>query len=167
MRVLLFIGFLAASLLAGLLIRARIRLARLRALLQIIEADPIEEPPESFALLTVVASLTDTTLRLGSEKLPILAESQARTGDLLVSEWGLVLRREALTALRIPHARILDALIVRSGADSPLRITWERGGQTLDSWLLMAGGIREAERVRREIHLRAKRIPLPKPTSAP
>lgn len=153
--------FFAMAAIAAVMLRLMLRLGALRRLVARIEADRIEETPVQVPLHTFGAVLTSTFIRHRGRVVPISPPAHARPAQLTVTEWGLVVAADKLYFARIPHTRILDALIVRSGADSILRVDWERGGQKLSSNLVIDGGIRSAELVRREIHLRAKRIKLP------
>ena len=88
-------------------------------------------------------------------------------GELVVTERELVVSAGA-RALHVPLARVEEASFVpaferhRAGERSTLlSVRWQRGGEQLATVLEVFGQRLQAERLRREIHLRAGRVRAP------
>lgn len=161
----LLIGALfGISLLAGLFATLVVKRARqIRARDQRVVADALE-PRSTFPTITVAPSrhvqsvLGTEGYRLAWREFPESAEGLLGVTD---REVVLVTKRYE-DIFHVPLARVYEAsLIGQFGAlqSTPhatlLRLTWNRGGERISSIFVVEGNRAAAERVRREIHLRA------------
>lgn len=163
--VLLLVLAAIALLVGAVVVKAR----RLKATSRRLVADALEpvrpSPPVAYAR----GAHLRTTL-LGNELDACLPDfPPGLHGDLAVTERDLLITDASGEALlHLPLSRVVEPALLRSfnGIDADevgalLRVSWERGGETLASVFAVDGRRVEAERLRREIHLRSGKGRLP------
>jgi hypothetical protein len=132
--------------------RARARRREVEALLQ---DDPLPSTSDDRPVLAEAPAMHLSTRCDGIELRPEPCEGRLRVTDAALTfdgpaEWLL------------PHARLVEAVFVArhdrwtSGPGAILvRVTWRQAGRTVAAVLLVRGRRLEAERLRKELHLRA------------
>lgn len=152
-------GLAAVAFLGAVGVRAR----RLSGRATRLGADALEpvsgDPPLAEARATHLRTL------VGVEDACLAGFPAGLAGVLRVTSREVVLA--AAASLHVPLARLVEAAFVpafegRASSEGVLlRLTWERGGERLESVFLVGGRRVDAERLRKEIHLRAGRAPPP------
>jgi hypothetical protein len=153
-RFLLTFVLLMASSIVTFVQRFRERRARLPRIIKAVQDDRLPPPPPGVSLLALRGELVRTDVR-SDEIYPLASAAESIPGDLNITEFGLTLVDGERLLVQIPNERVVEALIVRAETESLLRIDWIRGRYLLSSTFRLEGGIRSAEQVRREMHLRA------------
>jgi hypothetical protein len=146
-------GVLAACVIVALVVRRRQRRAAWRELFDAPRRAVDGRPP----LATLPARHLETRrdgVRLG----PV-----SKVAGVEVTDEALAFA--ARGSLCIPLAEVVDARFVArhgrvrsDGMGVVLRVDWAHDGRALVSWLLLVGRRLDAERLRREVHLRAGRL---------
>jgi hypothetical protein len=154
------------ALLAALGLAVGRRARRLRSRLRKVRGDPLEPVSDSVPLASAAARWHSAELVLAaSEGGSVALAAAGGSGTLEVTERELRFRGEA-GAAHVPLSRVVEALLVAPatvgaapGPASFLRVVWVRGGERLSTTFRLDGPRLAAERVRREVHLRAGRAP--------
>jgi hypothetical protein len=149
---------IAAALVVASLIAGRAR--RIARLTQRLELDPLE-PRSTYPTIVVAPGRHLRTVHLlTGAHLDWIGARPGAAGELGVTDRELLLTGDR-ELIRIPLSRAIDAAFIREfeGAQAGpqlafLRLVWKRGGEQLATTFAIDTSWTQAEKLRREIHLR-------------
>lgn len=132
-------------------------------------SEPLEPSSGRLPLVSVTAVCEGSSLVLSPREggpVPVDAVvARGWSGTLAVTERELTFGADG-DAGHLPLARVVEAVLVpghggrtADASTSFLKLTWLRGGERLVTTFRIDGRRVDAERVRREVHLRAGRAP--------
>ncbi len=154
----------------GVFVAVAVRVRHLRQLAGAVDADRIPPPAARPELFRVKARHEDTALEFRGSRIPVGSCPHLAIADLVVTDRDLILQRESAVLMNVPLERVLEpSLITRFGEVNAsdvggiLQVDWQRGGLRITSVFAIDGTVQDAERMRKEIHLRAGRTRFPLP----